>query len=266
MVKGVTEVAGLSYEERGVGDSEHNHPPLILIHGAGGSRLHWPTEIRRMESELVYSLDLPGHGQSPGEGESTIGGYSKHVCDWMYALDIERAVLVGHSMGGAISLKIALDIQDRAAGLVLVGTGGRLRVHPVILELTANPKKLSEAVDLVNSYAFSPQAPPRMVELARAQLAETRPEVLHGDFKACDAFDVLKRLGEISVPTQVICGDDDKLTPVKYSYFMLEAIPGACIETVEGAGHMVMLEKAQDVAAILKRFLEDVFGQTKEVS
>ena len=260
MGKSMTEVAGLSYEERGAGDREHNHPPLILIHGAGGSRLHWPTEIRRMDSELVYSLDLPGHGQSPGEGESTIDGYSKCVLDWMEANDIERAVFVGHSMGGAISLKIALDNKERAAGLVLVGTGGRLRVHPMILELTANPKNLSEAVDLVNSYAFSPQAPPRMVELARARMAETRPEVLHVDFKACDAFDALNRLGEISVPTQVICGEDDKLTPVKYSYFMAEAIHGACLETVEGAGHMVMLEKAEDVAAILKSFLEDVFG------
>jgi pimeloyl-ACP methyl ester carboxylesterase len=255
----MTEVALLSYEERRVGETE-GHPPLILIHGAGGSRLHWPPEIRRMEGELVYSLDLPGHGQSPGEGENTIGGYSKRVCEWMDAINLERAVLVGHSMGGAISMTIALDEKDRMAGLILVGTGGRLRVLPMILEMTADSQKLSEAADLVNSYAFGPQAPPRLVELARVRMAETRPHVLHGDFQACDGFDVLSRLNEVTLPTQVICGEEDRLTPVKYSNFMAETIPDARIETIEGAGHMVMLEKAGNVAAIMKRFLEDVFG------
>jgi pimeloyl-ACP methyl ester carboxylesterase len=255
----MTEIAGISYEERRAGETG-GHPPLILIHGAGGTRLHWPPEIRRMEGELVYSLDLPGHGQSPGEGENTIGGYSKRICEWMDAIDLERAVLVGHSMGGAISLTTALDEKDRVAGLVLVGTGGRLRVLPMILEMTGDSQKSSEAVDLVNSYAFSPQAPPRLVELARARMAETRPHVLHGDFQACDGFDILNRLNEITIPTQVICGEDDRLTPVKYSNFMAEAIPDARKKTVEGAGHMVMLEKAGDVATIMKRFLENVFG------
>jgi pimeloyl-ACP methyl ester carboxylesterase len=255
----VTEVAGLSYEERRVGETG-GHPPLLLIHGAGGSRLHWPPEIRRMEGELVYSLDLPGHGQTPGDGENTIGGYNKRICEWMDAIDLDQAVLVGHSMGGAISLTMALDEKDRVAGLILVGTGGRLRVLPMILDKTADSQKSSEAVDLVNSYAFSPKAPPRLVELARTRMAETRPHVLHGDFQACDSFDVLNRLNEITFPTQVICGEDDRLTPVKYSHFLAEAIPDARLEIVEGAGHMVMLEKESNVAAIMKRFLENVFG------
>jgi pimeloyl-ACP methyl ester carboxylesterase len=126
--------------------------------------------------------------------------------------------------------------------------------------MTSKPETFSEAVDLVVSYAISPQAPSRMVELARARMSETRSEVLYGDFLACDQFDVMDRLDEINVPTLVICGTEDQLTPLKYSRFLAESIPDARMVSVESAGHMVMIEQPGEVAQAVKEFMDEVFG------
>lgn len=232
------------------------HPPLILIHGAGGSRLQWPAELRRMPGQRVYTLDLPGHGKSGGDGEGTIEGYMAHVLEWMEALDLSPAVLVGHSMGGAIALSAGLEAADMVAGLVLVGTGGRLRVHPSVLELTAKVDSPDQVVDLVIGWAFGQDADPQTKKRARARMAEIGPQVLRQDFAACDGFDVLDRLSAVTAPALVVCGTEDKLTPAKYSFFLADSISGAQLELVDGAGHMVMLERPELVAGAVARFIE----------
>ncbi len=247
--------AGISYQESGSPDSEGGSIPLILIHGAGGSALHWPADVRRMQGHWVFGLDLPGHGDSGSEGQSTIEGYVDHLRTWLDTQEIKRAVWVGHSMGGGISLTAALTIPDRVAGLVLVGTGGRLRVHPSILEATAKPEAFHGAVDLIISWAFSPHASTSLTAQVAKRMADTTPHVLHNDFKACDRFDVLQRLREIDVPALVICGQDDKLTPPKYSEYLAQQIPNARLELIDEAGHMVMLEKPGEVAQAIRQFM-----------
>ena len=158
-------------------------------------------------------------------------------------------------MGGAIAMTLALDF-DCVAGLVLVGTGARLRVAPAILDGIRDD--FAGSVELVTRFAWSPEAPPRLTELGRQALLETGPDVLWGDFTACDRFDVMERLGEIEVPTLVITGTADRLTPVKYARFLTESVAGACLVTVDGAGHMVMLEQPVEVEKAVREFLENV--------
>lgn len=256
----MTSAAGIAYREHRGGDPIKGHPPLIFIHGAGGNYLHWPAELRRIEGEHVFAIDLPGHGDSGKEGKRTIGGYVKHLVNWMDALELGSAVLIGHSMGGAIALTTALEMPERVSGLILVGTGGRLRVSPMILELTENPQMLNQAVEVIITWAFSEGTPANLISLAQERMAETQPAVMHGDFSACDEFDVMERLGELTMPVQVICGNEDQLTPVKYSRFLSESIPDARLDLVEGAGHMVMLEKPGEVLKIVQRFLEETYG------
>jgi pimeloyl-ACP methyl ester carboxylesterase len=215
--------------------------------------------MRRLPGELVYSLDLPGHGESDGQGEDTISGYLQQVLGWLDSIRLTRVVWVGHSMGGAISLTAALNAPERTAGLVLVGTGARLRVNPAILGAVGQPATFPQAVDTIIQWAFSPQAPERLTRLARNRMAQTPPEVLLGDFSACDQFDAMARLGEITVPTLVVCGKDDKLTPEKYSHFLAENIPNASLHVIEGAGHMVMLERPKQIAKAVRDFLTKQF-------
>jgi pimeloyl-ACP methyl ester carboxylesterase len=208
-----------------------------------------------MPGHWVFGIDLPGHGDSGSEGQSTIEGYVDQLRAWLDAVGIERAVWAGHSMGGGISLTAALTIPGRVVGLVLVGTGARLRVHPSILEATSQPEAFRGAVDLIVSWAFSPQAPTSLTDLVAKRMADTTPHVLHNDFKACDRFDVMERLREISVPALVVCGKDDRLTPAKYSEYLAKTIPEARLELIDQAGHMVMLEKPKEVAQATQRFM-----------
>jgi pimeloyl-ACP methyl ester carboxylesterase len=92
-------------------------------------------------------------------------------------------------------------------------------------------------------------------ELVDKRIAETRPSVLHGDFLACDGFDVSDRLSQVSCPTLVLCGEEDKMVPLRSSQFLADHIPGARLEIVPGAGHMVIQEKPQAVASALLGFL-----------
>ncbi len=241
-------------------------PPVILIHGAGGNHLYWPPEVRRLATLVancattyrVFALDLPGHGKSSGVGLQSINDYVRSVVNFMDAVGLWRAVIVGHSMGGAIAQTLALDHAERVAGLGLIGTGARLRVVPAMLSNTANPATFSLAVQTINEWAFGPQADPHLKALAAKRMAETRPAVLHGDLLACDAFDVMDRLSEIRVPTLIICGTEDKLTPLTYSKNLATQIPEAALQTVEAAGHMVMLEEPRRVAGALTVFLKTV--------
>ena len=228
-------------------------PTLMLLHGAGGSRLHWPGELRRLTGATVYTLDLPGHGRSEGQGCDTISDYAKATVAFFDTIGVERAVVAGHSMGSGIAQTLALDFASRVAGLVLVGSGARLRVAPAILE--GIQTNFEGAIDLITRFAWSSEAPSSLPELGRQALLETGPDVLLGDFIACDNFDVMKRLDEIKAPTLVITGTADQLTPLKYARFLAEHIPNAQLALIEDAGHMVMLERPVEVAGAIQEFL-----------
>jgi pimeloyl-ACP methyl ester carboxylesterase len=243
------------YEHHRGASSPEGRAPLVLIHGAGGTHLHWPPELRRMSGEIVCSLDLPGHGRSGGSPAKTIRGYAQSLVEWLDQLESEPVVLIGHSMGGAISMTLALDVPQRVHGLVLVGTGARLRVNPQILALTENEAMYPQAAELVTQWAFSEHADERMLELAQKRMAEVPARVVHADFVACDHFDVMERLREISTPTLVICGALDQLTPVKYSQYLAEHLPHASLAIVEDAGHMAMLERPVETARHVHDFL-----------
>jgi len=226
---------------------------LVLVHGAGGSHLDWPASLRRLSEANVYTLDLPGHNRSEGTGRSSVAAYRDFLLAFLDVLGLEKAVVVGHSMGGAISLDFALHYPDRLAGLILVGSGARLRVAPAIL--TGILSDFEATVDLILDYAFGPGATEQLKRLGRQRLLKTPPQVLHGDYAACDAFDVMERLGEVHCPTLVIGGTADRLTPPKYSVYLRDHIPGAELVLVDAAGHMVMLEKPEIVARAISKFI-----------
>lgn len=229
---------------------------LVLIHGAGGSHLHWPAELRRLADATVYALDLSGHGRSDGSGCNTIADYVDVLIGFLDATRTDSAVLVGHSMGGAIAQMTALTHPERVTGLVLVGTGARLRVTPAILDGILSDSE--NAIDLITRFAWAEGAPEELTRLGRQTLAETPPEVTHGDFLACNVFDVMDRLAEIRARTLVISGTADLLTPHKYGVYLAEHIPNARLVTVEGGGHMVALEQPGVVARAVREFVKDL--------
>ena len=226
---------------------------LVYIHGAGGSHLNWPPQLRRMAGVNAYALDLPGHGRSKGVGKTSIAAYRDFVVAFLQAIGLEKATLVGHSMGAAIALDFALHYPTRLGSMILIGSGARLGVAPAILN--GVHQDFEAAVRLICEYAYAPNASEQLMRLGRRQMLRMSPQVLHDDFLVCDAFDVMDRLDEIGCPTLMICGTEDKLTPPKYSAYLRDHIARARLTLVEGAGHMVMLEQPQVVSQAIARFI-----------
>ena len=249
--------ADIYYHEYKEGD-EGQRPPVVLLHGAGGTHLYWPFEIRRLIGYHVFALDLPGHGKSTGRGQQSIAGYAAAVKDWLDALHMHRAVFIGHSLGSAVVLTLALDYPDQVIGLGILGGAPRLRVVADILENSASPTTFHNAVEKIVARSFAPKTPPRLVELAGQRMLETRPSVLHGDMLACDLFDETERVSNIQQPALVLCGAEDHMTPVRQSQFLATALGNARLVIIPDAGHMVMLEKPVEVADAIRAFLDEI--------
>ena len=232
-----------------------SRPPLVLIHGAGGHYLSWPPEIRRLAEARVFSLDLPGHGKSEGPGCQSVSDYAGSVVDFMDAAGLSRAALIGHELGGAIALSLALDHPGRVAGIGLISTGPYLPIPSPVLENVANPATFIWAVELLQELMHIPD---ELKVLTFRHLTSIRPSLLQGDLRACDRFDVAARLDAIRTPVLVLCGTDDQLTPRRYSESLAEQIPGAALQTIESAGHLVMLEQPHRVAGVLSVFLASI--------
>ena len=233
-------------------------PPLVLIHGAGGDHLFWPPEMRRLAGRRIFTIDLPGHGRSEGPGCQSLPDYTEHVIDLLDAAGISRAALIGHGMGGGVALTLALDHPERVAGIGLIASGARLPVSAAILENAANPATYSRALDALRALMGSARTAPQVKERVFKYYAALRPTVLHGDLHACDRFDVTDQLEDILCPVLVVCGAEDRLTPPRYSESMAERIPGAALQTIDGAGHLLMLEQPRRLAGLVNVFLATI--------
>ena len=230
-----------------------NGMPVLLIHGAGENHLVWPIGLRRLPGTIVYAIDLPGHGKSTGRGYATIEAYADWIVLFMRATRLDRAILIGHSMGGAIAQLCGLKYPDRVTGLVLIATSAKLRVAPQLLQLVESD--FVAAVDLVNQWVWGAETPDEIKQLGKQQLLKIRPETLLDDYRACDAFDVRDHLAEISARTLIIAGEADQMTPLKHATFLAEQLPHARWVTVPQAGHMVMLEAAEIVTRAVSEFV-----------
>lgn len=235
-------------------------PPLLLIHGAGGQHAHWPPQIRRLDGAHIIAPDLPGHGRSGSVGRDTVPAYAADMLTLMDALGVERFIVGGHSMGGAIAQQMALDAPQRVAGLVLVATGARLRVTPQILERVLTDYEA--VVDFVLAHSFAPSADNSLRQVGRRILKAISPQVVYGDYLACDRFDVMDRLPQIAAPALVIGGTADQMTPPKYLHYLAEHLPDAELHLIDGAGHMIMAERPAEVADTLRGWLERRFVPT----
>jgi pimeloyl-ACP methyl ester carboxylesterase len=239
----------LSYVQTGGGS-----PTMVFVHGAGGG---WGTWTRQLEgladAGRMIALDLPGHGTSSGDGCGAIADYAVTVEGFIRALGAGPVVLAGHSMGGGIAQAVALAVPGLLRGIALIGTGARLRVFPKLFELLES--SYPDAVDFVTQYAWSPASAVALKDGGRRAMLETRAPVTTGDFRACDAFDVMARLAQITLPALVIVGEDDQLTPVKYSEYLAGQIAGATLVRIRRAGHYVMLEQPDEVNLAIRQFL-----------
>ena len=152
--------AGLYYFASG--EELRDRPPVLLLHGGGGSHLSWPPQVRRLSGQRMFTLDLPGHGKSEGIGRQEIDEYGKSIIEFMKTLRLSAAVVVGFSMGSAIAISLALNYRKRVLGLGLLGAGAKMRVAPATLEMAANPSTFQSAVETIVENSYSATADERL--------------------------------------------------------------------------------------------------------
>lgn len=226
--------------------------PAVYIHGAGKSHHSWVNQLAsKINGYVQIALDLPGHGDSEGTGFKSIDDYTDFVKSFVDALGIDDFVIAGNSMGGAISQTFALKYQNYLKGMVLIGTGAKLRVKKEILEGTLKGESYADN-------AYSGKTDQELIKKAESDFSKTSPQVRHDDFYACDNFDVMDQISRINVPTLIICGKDDALTPVKYSEFLHSKIKNSQLKIIPEAGHMVMWEKPKEVNEAIANFVTNL--------
>lgn len=230
---------------------------LVFLHGAGGSHHTWRDQWAGLKgvSRLVIP-DLPGHAASAGPARETIRETAAWLAEFLREIGVRGFVLAGHSMGGAVALQAALDRLPGIEALILAGTGARLKVSPAIFAGISERYReyAPELVDLL----MARSSDPTLREDLTADVLSTPPSAFLADFRACNAFDVMERLGEISVPTLVVNGDDDRLTPLKYGEYLATNIRGAVLKIMHGAGHVSMLEMPTQVTQVIASFVQSL--------
>lgn len=228
-------------------------PTIIFCHGSGGAHHHWLFQLKGLKGKYtVIAVDLPGHGRSEGLPSNEISFYRDWLHRFSEALGSGPFIAAGHSMGGAIALSYALHYPVKTRGVILIGSGGRLRVLPAILDTLKSGTVPSNFAD----FLYSPDSPPEMLEKGREEVASTDSSIYYADLCACNQFDIMEQLGHIAQPALIICGEADQLTPEKYSHFLDNKLPDSTLEIIGGAGHMVMVEKPEEVNRAIDNYMQ----------
>jgi len=223
---------------------------LVFVHGAGESSLSFYYQLRHFRNSKA--IDLPGH--PTGTPCSNIDGYVEWVRGFNTARRYKNVVLCGHSMGGAIALQHAMRYPEELKGIILIGSGARLRVHSDHLNLCKQPGA-EYTMWLEGRRKSYKDVEPDIHQVLMRRAEEVGPGVELNDLQACDRFDVMESIESIRLPVQVICGSNDTMTPVKYSDYMTHMIKGARQEVIDGGSHYVQLEKYQKVNEQIEEFL-----------
>jgi len=147
---------------------------------------------------------------------------------------------MGHSMGGAIVQEAAFRSPVLMKGIILAATGPRLGVAPALLDGLLN--NFDNIIDAIMAYAYAPGVNQRLVTEGAGLMREAGAAVVHGDFTACNQFDMRDRIVQITLPALILCGEKDQLTPPSLSLKLKTAIDGSRCDIIPSAGHMVMIE------------------------
>ncbi len=226
---------------------------LVFIHGAAEGSWIWEKQISFFKDSIA--IDLPGHGEKEDEQIDSIEGYAEWVMKEIEKMGLDRVMLIGHSMGGAITMVIALKKPKWLDSIVLIATGARLRVSKMILHsLNSSIEEAFRLLSLMN-LGYEPDL--EILNKFKDNFIKVKLEVARRDFLACNNFDYMEKVSEIDLPTLIICGDKDLLTPLKYHEYLNRKIKNSKLVIIKDAGHMVMLEKPYEVNNSIYIFLKE---------
>lgn len=246
--------------------------PIVLVHGITLSVATWAPQLRQLSRRhRVIAVSLRGHGQSSaGDDGYAFERLADDLLEVLAALDVRGAVVCGHSMGGMITQLLAVhrpeELRRHVDRLVLVATSpGPVAYGPFVATLSAAAGRalrraerrgagLFPSDDIgvwATRLAFGARPSPADVELTRSMCDTMPPRALSGLLPALIEFDVRDRLATIGLPTQVVVGSRDLLTPPRTARAIVSRVHGATLTVLPACGHMVMLERADELCELL---------------
>jgi pimeloyl-ACP methyl ester carboxylesterase len=236
-------------------------PTVVFLHGAGFDHSAWAQHTRWFAHHgfSVLAPDLPGHGRSPGPALTTIAAMADWTAALLDAAGVAKARLVGHSMGSLIALETAARHPAKVSALSLIGTAAAMTVGPDLLN--AAEANDSAAIDMVSIWGLGFRAElggslaPGLWMHGEAQsvLRHCEPGVLFSDLSACNSYqDALAAAARVTVPTTLILGERDMMTPAKAGKALGAAITNSRIVILPEAGHMMMAERPDQLLAALR--------------
>lgn len=221
---------------------------VVFVHGAGCTGEVFVSQAVAFDNSIA--LTLPGH-TTPG-APASIDDFADAVANELAARDLHDVVLCGHSMGGAIALELALRREPRLRAVVMLSSGARLRVAPTALDQLE--RDFEQAARELPQRFYAEPSPERLAASTAMMLAVGQAQTLR-DFRACDAFDRIDRLGEVALPLLALTGERDVMTPPKFARALADRVPGAQARILPQAGHLAMAERPGDVNDALRAFV-----------
>jgi pimeloyl-ACP methyl ester carboxylesterase len=250
-------------------------PLVVFLHGAGLDHTVWALLARWFAHRnfAVLAPDLPGHGRSGGEPLESIDAMADFTAALITAAGARNATIVGHSMGSLIALETAVRHPDKVAALGLIAAAAAMPVSPDLLK--AAEANDPAAIDMVSIWGYGAAAGiggslapgAWMLGAGRRLLERARPGVLFRDLAACNAYqNGLASAAKVSVPTTLVLGERDLMTPAKAGRELAAALPDARVVTLKGAGHMLMSERPDEVLAGLRDVAKGCVGSGREAA
>ncbi len=233
----------------------NNKNSILLVHGAGMSHSIWLdlAEILINNGFNVVIPDLPAHGNSDGCPIGSISEYSNFISKLIAEFDLPNLSIIGHSMGGLIALDYIAK-HDDIKNMVLIGTNPVMPVHPNLLELANSDHK--KASEMIIEWSVHSDDNSKMMDKISNSMQISNDKSLYFDLMACKEYsDGIQNSAKIKIPSLIISGEFDKMTPIKFRGKFAENMPHAKLETLSESGHMLMVEKTAELSEKILEFL-----------
>lgn len=243
-----------------IGGPDGSGRAVVLIHGAGGDHTVWGDVYSRLRKSRVpvLALDLPGHGRNGTPAPLTVTERVDAVQGALIDARVSACAVVGHSLGGAVALALALRRPPSVRGIAMVSSGARLPVDPRIV--AGARAAFGATVQNLARFVFARGVAPERIAAAAEMLAAAGPETLWADFSACASFQVAPSdLRALEIPVEIVCGEADVMTPLALSRELAAALPQPNLTILPGVGHLPLLEDPNGVAIALERLWRRAF-------
>ena len=228
-------------------------PALVCVHGSADNHHVYDRLLDAMPERERYAINLPGRAGTDGPPLDNVPQMEAFLSRFINSEVQGDYVLVGHSLGGGVAIEHALaSAPERLRGIVLLATGARLRVHPMILQLFEQIAKSGADIPPLPPGLYEGGTDPVLVAAASKHRELTPIETGGCDWRACDSFNRMDEVKDIRVPALIIAGSNDALTPAKYAQYLASQIARNEIHILEGAGHMLVTERSEEVASLMR--------------